>query len=241
MFLASENKLTKKKRKIARQYISFDENDSPLSTSVPSSSSSSASDISFDNNSVKNKIQNSLILIEEEKHSKSPQKIMDTKEHEENVIPQRKMSIESSGSRDKFTTKVPEILTPANNIEIGELTPVSMEINANFGSPDTSDDLLEIPTDISAVLTALEDKNKEELRKKDEKINMVLKENEFLQNQIKKYVSAIQMLRKNDSNELNRVLEGLELEDRPDYEKEAKLFENKLIQVKIKIMIKIQI
>lgn len=157
---------------------------------------------------------------------------MDAKQSEENV-PQRKLSIESSGSRDKFTTKVPEILTPVNNVEIGELTPVSMEVNPNFGSPDNSDELLEIPTDISAVLTALEDKNNEELRKKDEKINRMIKENEFLQDQIKKYVSAIQMLRKNDSTELNNVLEGLELEDHPDYEQEAKLFEKKLIQVKI--------
>lgn len=157
---------------------------------------------------------------------------MDTKENQGISEPQRKLSVETSGSREKFPSVVPEILTPVNN-EIGELTPVSLETNTNFGSPDNSDEILEIPTDISAVITALEDKNNEELRKKDDKIRSVLKENEFLQEQIKKYVGAIQMLRKGDGSDLNNVLDELKLEDHPDYKSEAKLFEKKLIQVKI--------
>lgn len=156
---------------------------------------------------------------------------MDKEVTEEKSKPQRKLSIEASGSREKFSMTVPEILTPVNQIEVGELTPVSVEINANFESPDNSDQILEIPTDISAVLTAVEDKNKEELLKKDEKITNLLKEKEFLQEQVKKYVSAIRMLKRHDSSELNDVLEVLDLDDSPDYEKEAKLFEKKLIQV----------
>lgn len=145
---------------------------------------------------------------------------------------QRKLSVETSGSREKFPTQVPALLTPVNHIEVGELTPVSVEVNQNFESPDTSDEILEIPTDISAVLTAVEDRNKEELRKKDDKISSLLKENEFLHEQVKKYVSAIQLLRKDDGNELNKALEDLEVvDDHHNYEEEAKLFEKKLIQV----------
>lgn len=218
---------------MARQYISFDENDSSLSQSVPSSSSSSASDVSsIDSVSAnRNKKKDSLILIKEENQNKPHSRIMETKENEEIIAPQRKISIETSGSREKFPPVVPEILTPVNNIEIGELTPVPLETNTNFGSPDNSDDILEIPSDISAVMTALEDKNNEELRKKDEKIKTILKDNEFLQQQIKKYVSAIQMLKSGNGNELKKALDGLKIEDQPDYESEAKLFEKKLIQV----------
>lgn len=39
----------------------------------------------------------------------------------------RKLSIENSGTRNKFSSNVPETLTPINQNSIGELTPVSVE------------------------------------------------------------------------------------------------------------------
>lgn len=142
----------------------------------------------------------------------------------------RALSIENSGSRDKFSSTVPETLTPIAETGVGELTPVSVELNKNFDSPDISDDILEVPSDISAVLTAVEVKNQEELRKKEEKISLLLKENESLKEQVKKYVSAIQMLRRDDEG-LQKALEGLQVEQQPDYKSEAKIFEKKLVQV----------
>ncbi|KAJ8980467.1 hypothetical protein NQ317_013220 [Molorchus minor] len=89
---------------------------------------------------------------------------------------------------------------------------------------------LEVPTDISAVLTAVETKYSDELCKKEEKINMLGKENDSLKEQVKKYVSAIQMLRRDDEG-LQKALDGLQLEQQPDYKVEAKIFEKKLVQV----------
>lgn len=221
---------------MARQYISFDDDDSPLSTSVPSSSSSTASETASINESVnRNKSKSNLIQItEEEKYNLSPSKsTMEDKEPEssDKTKLHRNISIETSGSRDKFPTSPPEVLTPVNHVGIGELTPISVEMNKNFESPDNSDEILEVPTDISAVLTAVESKNRQEVHRKEEKINELLKENESLKDQVKKYVSAIQMLRRDDDG-LNNALKGLQNEPIPDYKGEAKMFEKKLVQVR---------
>ncbi|KAJ8942205.1 hypothetical protein NQ318_021092 [Aromia moschata] len=222
----NKDKRDKKKRKVARQLISFDDDDSVLSASIPSSSSSSASD----SNSIgeigclkdpSNSVNDSNYGVMEGKAENA------TVEERPKVV--RKLSIENSGSREKFFPTVPETLTPVAETGVGELTPVSVEINKNFESPDISDDILEVPTDISAVLTVVESRNKEELQKREERINALLKENDSLKEQVKKYVSAIQMLRRDDEG-LQKALDGLQIEEHPDYKVEAKIFERKLVQ-----------
>ncbi|KAL1494753.1 hypothetical protein ABEB36_010301 [Hypothenemus hampei] len=136
--------------------------------------------------------------------------------------------MENSGSRQTFQSNMPGTLTPVNQNTIGELTPVSVE---NFNeSVEISDDILEVPTDISAVLTVVEHKNQEELRRRDERITLLSKENQALKEQVSKYVSAIKML-KRDDHDLIDGLEGLDIETQPDYKGEARMFEQKLIQV----------
>lgn len=227
-----ENKgksLQKRKKKVARQFISFEDDDSNLSTSIPSSCSSSTSDsTSLGDNTSKTK-QTLLNQIDEEKLNKSPEKMENNVEEQIPAI-QRTLSIENSGSREKYSTHVPESLTPVTQEEIGELTPVSVELNKHFDSPENSDEIIELPTDISAVLSAVETKNKEEIEKREEKILLLSKENESLKGQLKKYISAIQMLR-SDDEEISDILEELEIESQPNYKVEAKMFEHKLVQV----------
>jgi sorting nexin-29 len=228
----SERQKIKKKKKVARQFISFDDDDSSvLSTSVPSSSSSISSDSNSanDNQSSKSSSKYHLKDIVEEKKAASKSDKMSNDADNRSAI-KRTLSIETSGSREKFNSEVPETLTPISQSEIGELTPVSVEINKHFESPDVSDEILEVPTDISEVLTAVETRNKEELKKKQDKIETLLKENEILKDQVKKYVSAIQMLQKDDES-LQTTLENLGIPQQPDYKGEAKLFEKKLVQV----------
>ncbi|XP_018563176.1 sorting nexin-29 [Anoplophora glabripennis] len=229
----TKDKKEKKKRKVARQFISFEDDDSILSTSVPSSSSSTASDSNSigESNSYKTRSKHSFSQINKDKTNKMNEVDKNTV-NEENKHPKviKKLSIENSGSRDKFSSTIPETLTPIAETGVGELTPVSVELNKNFDSPDISDDILELPTDISAVLTAVEIKNQEEIHKRDEKIVFLAKENESLKEQVKKYVSAIQMLRRDDEG-LQKALEGLQIDQQPDYRSEAKIFEKKLVQV----------
>lgn len=59
---------------------------------------------------------------------------------------------------------------------------------------------------------------------------MLSKENEGLKEQVKKYVGAIQMLRRDDEG-LQKALDGLQPETPPDYRGEAQVYEQKLIQV----------
>ncbi|XP_056637867.1 sorting nexin-29 [Diorhabda sublineata] len=225
-----ENKgksLQKKKKKVARQFISFEEDDSNLSTSIPSSCSSTTSDsTSLSDNKTK---QTLLNQIDEEKLTKSPGK-MENNIGEQIPNIQRSLSIENSGSREKYSTVVPESLTPVTQEEIGELTPVSVELNKHFDSPENSDEIIELPTDISAVLSAVEIKNKEEIEKREEKILLLSKENDSLKGQLKKYMSAIRMLKSNDE-EISDILDELEIEAQPNYKVEAKMFEHKLVQV----------
>lgn len=206
-----EGRTGHKKKKVARQFISFDDDDSSiLSTSLPSTSSSSS---------------DSADILS----SKIMDKIEETKSEVDKTI-KRQLSIETSGTRDKFTGDIPETLTPVIQTEIGELTPVSVEISNN--SPGgISDEILEVPTDISAVLTALELRNSEELNKKQGRIDILVKENDILKDQIKKYVSAIQLLQ-NDDEDVENTLKNLGIsENQPNYKDEAKLFEKKLVQV----------
>lgn len=65
---------------------------------------------------------------------------------------------------------------------------------------------------------------------RDERIKLLAKENDALKEQVKKYVSAIQMLRRDDEG-VKKALDGLQIESQPDYKGEAKIFEQKLVQV----------
>ncbi|XP_050304453.1 sorting nexin-29 isoform X2 [Anthonomus grandis grandis] len=231
-----------KKRKVARQIISFDDDDSMLSTSVPSISSSTCSENSgLDNQNKTNtnmetvSSQNQEFFDSSHSSSESVEKEKSSKpvENKDSERPRvvRKLSIENSGSRNKFQSNVPETLTPINQNNIGELTPVSVERIRDLNeSPDNSDDILEVPADISAVLTIVENKNQEEIKRRDARIKLLSKENDSLKEQVKKYMSAIQMLRRDDEG-IKNALEGLQLEKQPDYKGEAKVYEQKLVQV----------
>ncbi|XP_030750576.1 sorting nexin-29 isoform X2 [Sitophilus oryzae] len=253
----------KKKRRVARQFISFD--DDMLSTSVPSVSSSSTCSDASNSGNLKDSVFETMDRHQDESVLKEKHHRKDQRDQSNNTVSEsipsasqndankpkmtRKLSIENSGSREKFTTTVPESLTPINHNNIGELTPVSVERIKDFEeSPDISDDILEVPTDISAVLTAVENKNSGGIEKKvgflyiftkifpiflfyrEEKINLLTKENENLKEQVKKYVEAIQMLRRDDEP-LQKALDGLQIEKPPDYKVEAKIYEQKLVQV----------
>lgn len=196
----------KKKRKVAKQLISFDEDDSVLSSSVPSSSGSITSD------------------------SNSPQSSTKIKEGkmEPTVIKEEKVDVEKSVVRRKYSSSLEGPLTPVASVSVGELTPVSVETQKDFDN--TSDDTVEVPTDISAVLTIVENKNKEEMNRLQEKIRIVNKENDHLKEQLQKYVSAVRLLQTDEEGSENGI-------DVPDYKSEAKVFERKLVQVSFAVFL----
>lgn len=146
--------------------------------------------------------------------------------------------METSGIRESFTKTVDGPLTPIAPTSVGELTPVSVETQKPLEDFDsTSDEVLEVPTDISAVLTVVENKNKEEVEKLREKIDSLSRENGSLKEQLKKYVSALQMLN-NADEDLEGVLDNLGIEQQqPDYKYEAKVFEKKLVQVRSTVVL----
>lgn len=119
---------------------------------------------------------------------------------------------ENTVSRRKYSSSLEGPLTPVVSVSIGELTPVSVETHKEFD--DTSDDTVEVPTDISAVLTVVENKNKEEINRLQGQIRTLSKENENLKEQLKKYVSAVKLL---------DVEGGVENGFEPDYKSEAKV------------------
>lgn len=115
-------------------------------------------------------------------------------------------------------------------MEVGELTPISVEMGREDRSPDDSDDLVEAPSDISAVLTAVETKNEEERKRFREKLDSLNKENDTLKEQVNKYLGVLKMLGKDPD------MENLEeIQELPNYKSEAEIFEKKLVQVCIKI------
>lgn len=188
--------------------ISFDEGDSVLSSSVPSSSSSITSD--------SNSPESSKVITEDPVKEEKMEPIV---EKEKSSIPTDKSTV-----RRKYSSSLDGPLTPISAAAVGELTPVSVETSKDFEALDTaSDDTVEVPTDISAVLTVVENKNKEEINRLQEKIRTISNENDHLKNQLQKYVSAVKLL---DTDE-----EGLESGVEVDYKSEAKVFERKLVQV----------
>lgn len=201
---------------MAKQLISFDEDDSVLSSSVPSSSGS----ITSDSNSPHSSIQEAKVKEEKMEH---------TVIKEENVD----NPIEKSVVRRKYSSSLEGPLTPVASVSVGELTPVSVETQKDFEAFDnTSDDTVEVPTDISAVLTIVENKNKEEMNRLQEKLRIVNKENDNLKEQLQKYVSAVRLLQTDEDGSEN----GIDLEHVPDYKSEAKVFERKLVQVSFAII-----
>lgn len=198
----------KKKKKKAKQFISFDDEDSSiLSSSLPSSSSSILSETNSTQDSVFSKA------------------IVEAVEPEEIKLPEDAKTKLTRG-QDKFSS-LDGPLTPVSSTSIGKLTPISFESQKTSEIGDNiSDDTVEVPTDISAVLTVVENMNKEEIRRLREKVNSLLKENDSLKEQLKNYVSAIQMLDQKGEDGENTIEHG----DR-DYQHEAKVFEKKLIQV----------
>lgn len=222
--LGKDRSKGKQKRKVAKQIISFDEDDSVLSSSIPSTSSS----ITSDNNSSGSEPH----VVAQTMDSSAPLPTLPSDAPPKKEKPTRKLSLETSGSQEKFPFKPDGTLTPVEHVGVGELTPISVVKDECSESPDISDDIIEVPTDISAVLIAVENKSKEEISKLKELLGLVSGENESLKEQLKKYVGAIQMLRRDDGN-LRKALEGLQVEGShiPDYKMEAKVFEQKLVQV----------
>jgi len=121
----------KNKRKVARQIISFDEDDSMLSTSVPSisSTSSDSSSVGKQSKEVNETFPNLTMENPQLNHSTIKESEISSIEYsdEPKSNRNRKLSVENSGSRSRFTSIVPETLTPINHSNIGELTPVSVE------------------------------------------------------------------------------------------------------------------
>lgn len=205
---------------MAKQIISFEDDDSILSSSIPSSSSSITSET---NSYIDATSKAALKASRMEDNKNMPDNTQPSSAEKEK--PSRKLSIENSGSREKYSTVIEGTLTPIQS-NVGELTPLSIEED----SPNSSEDTVEISTDISAVMTALELKNSEEVSKLKEKVAVLDKENESLKEQLKKYIGAVQMLKRDDQN-LQKALDGLQIQEQPNYKDEAKLYESKLVQV----------
>lgn len=132
----------------------------------------------------------------------------------------RKLSVETSGSRDKYPTKLEGTLTPLEP-NIGELTPISVEHSVNFNNQEC-EGMIEVPADVSALLGVVEAKNLETTAKLNERVALLTKENDNLKEQLKNYMDAVKTL--NDSQDGGDP-------SSPDYKSEAKLFERKLVQV----------
>lgn len=210
-FLSGINRVKVKKKKVAKQLISFDEDESFLSSSVPSSSSSITSDFNLPESSKEIKV----VSTKEEKMEPTVEK-------------EKNNTDKASSVRRKYSSSLEGPLTPVASVDVGELTPVSVEIQKNFDILDTtSDDTVEVPTDISAVLAVVENKHKEEINRLQEKLRALNKENGSLKDQLQKYVSAIKLLEADEEgSESVNVVDGI-----PDYKSEAKIFERKLVQV----------
>ncbi|CAH1111496.1 unnamed protein product [Psylliodes chrysocephalus] len=215
----------KRNKKVARQFISFDDDASDTSTSVPSSLSSTDSQNRILDR-YKPKQCYDPVINKETNHLYSEMESYVEKKDSDVTKP---LTLETSEAKENNATVVADCLTPILQEEIGEITPVSVEIGQVFETLDISGEILETPTDISAMLGTIESKNKDELDKKQEKINFLLKENETLKEQLERYISAIQMLK--DDKEVDGILEDLDIEHSPNYKMEATMFERKLVQV----------
>ncbi|XP_017769273.1 PREDICTED: sorting nexin-29 isoform X2 [Nicrophorus vespilloides] len=158
----------KKKRKVAKQLISFDDNEDDdnfddICSSVPSSISSVISE-TFESKQVFASISGASM---EEESSGSSDTQSNGSDEVLSKTPQRKLSVENSGSRDKYpNVQIEGTLTPLEP-DIGELTPV--QANGD----------VEMAADISAVLSSIEIKNREE-------------------EQLKHYMGAVQLLKQKE-------------------------------------------
>ncbi|XP_060527516.1 sorting nexin-29 isoform X2 [Cylas formicarius] len=224
--LDGQTKRREQKHKVARQFISFDDD----CVTVPASVSFASSDANSESLSADN------LHVDEptDEASTDDNKNCGNENRQQNAtsklekIP-RKLSFETSGYRENFSTATPDILTPFSQFEVGELRPISTECNiSNF--QDSGDDIVEIPTDISAVLDVVENRHQEELLKNKEKIDVLIKENNALKEQIKTYAISLEMLRK-DKEEAKEQQECLHGDSTRNYKIEAETYEKKLVQV----------
>lgn len=197
-----------------------------MSSSIPSSSGSTLSDNSNESTSSSSTKSNDSCSFTEKLDDLPENEAMTSKKEKDRPV--RRLSIENSGSREKYPNKIDGPLTPMLS-NVGELTPISVETGIET---NTAEDM-EMPTDISAVLFIVDARNSEETKKFNEKIATLVKENEILREQTKKYISALQMLDKDDKS-LERALENLDIGvNQHDYKQEANIFEKKLVQVLI--------
>lgn len=129
------------------------------------------------------------------------------------------------------------MLTPVQHSQIGDLIPIETDIEQiGTESPEGIDDeAIEMPTDVAAVLTTVENKNKEEQNQLSERIAVLTRQKDNLKMRLKKYVSAVQML-KSDGDSAHKVLADLSFSEdsgneENDHVDEAKIYEEKLVQV----------
>lgn len=219
----------RKKKKVAKQFISFDDDDSVLSSSIPSSSSSITSENTQENmSSNKPKVTTEKLSSNESREKKPGEKEKDTSKTElkQRLSPLQSKQAEKESPKTEPKRRFSSLdgpLTPVTAENIGELTPVSVETNK---SPDrlgnSSDDALEVSTDIVAVMDVVESRSKEEIEALQQTVDDLLKENENLRERVEKFQSATveENLRDADGNV-------------PDYKSEAKFFESKLLQVSV--------
>lgn len=217
----------RKKKKVAKQLISFDDDDSVLSSSIPSSSSSITSDNTQETmSSNKSKPTIDKPIPNNSKNSEN----RDTLKTEPNqrLSPLQKQQSEKEPSKTEPKRRFSSLdgpLTPVTAENVGELTPVSVETSKSpDGLDNTSDETLEVSTDIVAVMDVVESKSKEEIESLQQTVNDLLKENENLRERLGKYESE-----KEDGENLKEAKDG----NVPDYKSEAKFFESKLLQVSV--------
>lgn len=232
----------KKKRRVPAQIISFDDEDDDNRSCLSYTSGSSISQdktipISFveDISKADENINNS-VLTSKPKNDYIAECF--PKIYTSSAVDKDNTQAQTT-SEDTFTSKssaqkIDVFLTPVQHSDIGELIPVVTE-QYNSESPESLDETIEIPSDIVAVLTTVENKNKEEQDLLLDKISILTKENENLRLQLKKYVTAVQML-KFDSSSAHVVLDNLNLSQENKNDElncliEIKVYESKLVQV----------
>lgn len=223
----------RKKKKVAKQFISFDDDDSILSSSIPSSSSSITSENTQENmSSNKTKLTTEKPSLNENTQTKSENDASKT-ELKQRLSPLQTKQSEKEEPKRRFSS-LDGPLTPVTTENIGELTPVSVEtIKSPECLDNSSDDTLEVSTDIVAVMDVVESKSKEEIEALQQTVNDLLKENENLRERIGKFESVKV---EGEGESLRDVDDNV-----PDYKSEAKFFESKLLQVSILINIFLKI
>lgn len=227
-FAESKGELKKKKRAPAH-IISFDDEEEDNKSCLSYTSGSSISQGKSEKNiPAALSPENKLKPDETSGNNTNPKK--------KNYIAECFSDVSKQTNRDTQET-CDATMTPVQHSQLGELVFVATDIE-QYGSesPGSTDDgTIEIPTDIVAVLTTVENKNKEERGQLMERISKLTSDNENLKMRLKKYISAVQML-KTDGNIAHKALADLSFSEESvdgeiDHLDEVKLYEEKLVQV----------